>query len=468
MTVFDSAKSAILVSLILIQAACSPVVNVMQIKPLKSESLTPSPSPSPSPSPGTVARIYVKQVTMTDTSAPGGIRLLHADEHSPYFQSVANATSINSMSGSFNSNTQLLSGDGNYLLFSNGDPRIFDVLTSGNAVNLYRKKLFDPNEEAVLVNKDSSGNRFSISLWTNMNSISDDGRFIILNSDTALTASQTTNGFTGTNMFRKDLLTGTVLHVSDDTDTTNKHVIMPNSTQLSSDGRHVIYNNDNLIYRKDTSSGLPAEVVSKAANGTTNAYTAIPGSGIISMSGDGSKFLFTVANTSLVSPTGAGSGGLVLRDQNSNTNTIVAENISLSKTIISKNGSKVFIESYTALGGGVVSGAPVQVYSWSSNHGIELVTVNPTGGYFNQHSNIHSVSSDGRFVCLSTNASNAGIGNVVPSGGWMVIVKDTLTGEAIVADTDSTGSLSNGTFRSTCSLSADGKYIIFSSTDKNN
>ena len=74
----------------------------------------------------------------------------------------------------------------------------------------------------------------------------------------------------------------------------------------------------------------------------------------------------------------------------------------------------------------------------------------------------------GATACISTNSSNAGVGNAVPSGGWMVIVKDTLTGDTVVADTDATGSLSNGTYQTNCSMSADGKYITFSSTDKNN
>jgi len=78
------------------------------------------------------------------------------------------------------------------------------------------------------------------------------------------------------------------------------------------------------------------------------------------------------------------------------------------------------------------------------------------------------ISADGRFVAFTSIASNLVPGDF--NGSADVFIKDTLTGETSKISADSAGNLGNGNWASGSSspaISADGRYVAFSSRASN-
>jgi hypothetical protein len=74
------------------------------------------------------------------------------------------------------------------------------------------------------------------------------------------------------------------------------------------------------------------------------------------------------------------------------------------------------------------------------------------------------ISADGRYVAFSSPASNLVAGDT--NGAWDVFVKDTLTGSTRRVSTDSSGAEGNDTSRYPC-ISSDGRYVAFESVASN-
>ncbi|MBP9821652.1 MAG: PD40 domain-containing protein [Candidatus Pacebacteria bacterium] len=97
--------------------------------------------------------------------------------------------------------------------------------------------------------------------------------------------------------------------------------------------------------------------------------------------------------------------------------------------------------------------------------GITLrVSVDSEGNEANNHSGDASISSDGRYVAFSSNASNLVVGDSNGLGDIFVYDRDTDTIERVSIDSE--GLEGNNTSVSP-SISADGRYVIFDSDATN-
>ncbi len=95
---------------------------------------------------------------------------------------------------------------------------------------------------------------------------------------------------------------------------------------------------------------------------------------------------------------------------------------------------------------------------------IVRVSVDSSGIEGNSQSNSPSISADGRYVALASEADNLVDGDI--NGMSDIFVYDLQTGTVILASVDSNGIQGNGPSRKP-SLSADGRYVAFSSSSTN-
>ena len=98
---------------------------------------------------------------------------------------------------------------------------------------------------------------------------------------------------------------------------------------------------------------------------------------------------------------------------------------------------------------------------------LKRISADSSGNGANDESWISSISTNGRYVGFYSIASNLVANDT--NGTWDVFVKDTLTGDVIMASTDSSGNPGNdySYFSFTSTISSDGSYIVFISKATN-
>ena len=136
-----------------------------------------------------------------------------------------------------------------------------------------------------------------------------------------------------------------------------------------------------------------------------------------------------------------------------------------SEPSISADGRYVaFYSSATNLVSGDTNGVfDIFVYD-RQTHTIERVSVDSTGVQGNGHSQAQSISADGRYVAFSSGASNLVTGDT--NGTTDVFVYDRQTDAIRRVSVNATGTEGNG--NSGCpSISADGRYVAFYSLARN-
>jgi V8-like Glu-specific endopeptidase len=245
-------------------------------------------------------------------------------------------------------------------------------------------------------------------------SISGDGRFIAFDSISINLVPNDTNGHN--DVFVHDRQTGITTRVSVDS-TGNQGNVLSWVASISSDGRHVAFESfaSNLV-PNDTNAALDVFVHDRQTRTTTRVSIDSAGkqsnneSGSCSISCDGRFVAFSSLATNLV-PGDTNS----LRD--------------------------VFVHDRQ-------TGATTRV------------SVDSAGREGNGSSDQASISADGRYVAFYSMASN-----LVPNdnnGWWDVFVHDRQTGQVSLVSVDSTTKQGNG-LSITPSISADGRYIAFSS-----
>ncbi|WP_445501841.1 hypothetical protein [Microvirga sp. G4-2] len=248
-----------------------------------------------------------------------------------------------------------------------------------------------------------------------------DGRYVVFRSDASNLVAGDTNG--SYDIFRKDLVTGAVERVSVAADGTQASSASY-TPSVSADGRYVVFwssanhlvagdaNNAPDIFRKDLVTGA-VERVSIAADGTTQ------GNGVSSnahVSADGRYVVFESSASNLVADDTNGRTDIFRKD--------------------------------------LVTGELVRVSMAADG------TTQGDASSFSAH-----ISADGRYVVFESSASNlvADDTNNAPD----VFRKDLITGAVERLSMATDGITQGNSFSSDPHLSADGRYVIFSSDSSN-
>ena len=322
--------------------------------------------------------------------------------------------------------------------------------------------------DVILVSSDATGAQGNgISPWP---SISGDGRYVAF-------ASASTNlvpGVTGTQVYRKDLVTGEVKLCSTDAAGAQGNNFSQEPS-ISFDGRYVAFQSTatNLVtpattgqqvFRKDMVTGEVklCSVDSAGTQGNNNSDSS-------SISSDGRYVAFQSTATNLVTP--ATSNRQTFRkDLVTGEVKLCSANVAGSQanatctwvSISSDGRYVVFYTPATNLVSPATSGN--QVFRKDLVTGeVGLVSADVAGLQGNGNSLVPSISSDGRYVSFLSAATNL----VTPaSSGTQFFRKDMVTGEVRLVSADAAGVQGNGAGELS-SISSDGRYVAFYSNATN-
>ncbi|WP_230532619.1 hypothetical protein [Microvirga roseola] len=248
--------------------------------------------------------------------------------------------------------------------------------------------------------------------------LSADGRYLFFTSEASNLVSGDTNN--SSDIFRKDLLTGAVIRVSTSASGLegNGESVLP---QISADGRYVAFvshasnlvagdaNGVRDIFRKDLLTGEIVRLSTDGARSEANGASFTP-----RFSPDGRYIVFESDASNLVPGDNKGVGDIFVKD-------------------------------------------------WLTG-GIARISVREDGAEADWHSLDPHFSADGRHVVFYSSASNLVAGDT--NGQHDVFMKDLFTGELTRLSTSSTSAEADG-YSGSPHLSADGRYLVFFSDAKN-
>jgi Tol biopolymer transport system component len=330
----------------------------------------------------------------------------------------------------------------------------------------------DATERVSVASDGTQGNERS-----SPSSISADGRYVAFSSLASNLVSGESNW--SSDIFVHDRQSGQTTRVS----------VASNGTQgnsgsydpsISADGRYVAFtsfasnlvsgdtNDTGDIFVHDRQSGQTTRV-SVASNGTQ----ANDESGRASISADGRYVAFWSAASNLVSGDTNGAWDIFVRDRQSSQTTRVSVasngtqgNSTSARASISADGRYVAFWSYASnLVSGDTNGAwDIFVRDRQSSQ-TARVSVASDGTQGNSGSGYPSISADGRYVAFSSSASNLVSGDT--NGCGDTFVHDRQSSQTTRVSVDSNGTQGNGSPDYAPSISADGRFVAFSSYAKN-
>jgi hypothetical protein len=302
--------------------------------------------------------------------------------------------------------------------------------------------------------------------------ISANGRYVaFLSAATNLVSPATA----GTQVFRKDLVTGTAVLVSASAAGVQGNG-NSNSVAISANGRYVAFASasTNLlaaptasiqIFLKDIDTGAIVLVSASAAGTEGNAVSANP-----SVSADGHLVSFSSAATNLVAP--ATTNQQVFR-KNVNTGAIVlasstaagvqANNTSFFPSMTIEGRYVAFSSTATNLLPAAAGGLP-QIFRKDLDTGaIVLVSASPAGVEGNNASVFASLSIDGNFIAFTSGSTNL----IVPATtNQQIFLKNVTTGSVALVSANASGVQANN-FGVFDTVSDDGDFVTFSSQGTN-
>ncbi len=356
-----------------------------------------------------------------------------------------------------------LSGDGEHLVFTTEEALTVEPSVQGTG-RVYKKNVRTGG--LTLVSRDIDGN--SRDVVNSSANLSRNGRYAVFTGTAAFNVPEIV-GYSGSMVWRADLETGELKHVSTDGETSP--YIYPELSQVSDDGRFVVYRRAGLIYRRDMAQST-AEVVSRSPDQSQILSSEMSGSGMVSMSGDGQKVVFMVPNAADFVSGASGNRQVIFVDLVTQQRKVVSASASgqpaqagfhggeLFKAKLSSDGSKVFFEGYSSnLIPGLGSAAAPHIFRKDVSTGeVLLVSSDSSGDPLTSGGSLGGVSDDGRFVCLSTQEDSTQPG---VSGFFRVKVKDLAAGKLVDIEYGPNGeNLNSGAHRSLCSLSGDGRFAV--------
>jgi YVTN family beta-propeller protein len=307
-----------------------------------------------------------------------------------------------------------------------------------------------------------------------------DGRYVAFLSDASNLVSGDTNGVT--DIFVRDRQTNQTSRVS----------VASNGTQannasdkpfISADGRYVVFvsSASNLV-SGDTNGTDDVFVRDRQTNQTSRVSVATGGiqansySDELSISADGRYVAFESSATNLVSGDTNNYLDIYVHDRQTNqtsrvsvaTNGAEGNNPS-SRPAISADGRYVVFESGASnLVSGDTNGVTDVFVRDRQTNQTSRVSVASNGSQGNSYSWSYTsaISTDGRYVAFSSNASNLVSGDT--NGNWDVFVRDRQTNQTSRVSVATGGTQGSGSFQAGHSgISADGRYAVFESYHSN-
>jgi hypothetical protein len=317
--------------------------------------------------------------------------------------------------------------------------------------------------------------------------ISDDGRFVVFQSNATNLVAGDNNQPTITDIFRRDLVTGQTVLVSMATTAlgANNSSINP---VISGDGRYVAFESfaTNLVALGDSNGSASDLFLRDVVAGTT---TLISRSVLLAATGNLSSFGPSISNdgrfvafesqASDLVPIGVDNNGSFrdvfvwdrLSGQNTLLSTAVGTNTSGSRESfdprISDNGQWVaFVSDASNLVANDQNGQVLDVFARPTVGGATvLISVNRSGVSGNNSSQAPSISDDGRFVAFTSNANDL-VGFIDINSLQDVYLRDRLAGTTLLASIATNGQSGNSASASPM-VSGNGRFVAFTSAATN-
>jgi len=315
-------------------------------------------------------------------------------------------------------------------------------------------------------------------------SISADGRYVAFTSDASNLVSDDTNN--ASDIFIYDAVANTTRRVSVGTDDTqgDNESSLPS---ISADGRYVAFwsNASNLV-NGDTNNASDIFVYDTVANTTRRVSVASDGTEGYdnssykpfykpSISADGRYVAFESYASNLVSGDTNNASDIFVYDTVANTTRLVSVDSNGTGGYDNSYGSSISADgryvAFTSDASNLVSGdtnntPDIFVYDTVANT-TRIISVGDNGIQGDSESSKPSISADGRYVAFTSDASNLVSGDT--NNASDIFVYDTVvnTTRRVSVDDNGIEGNSDSSFFSRPSISADGRYVAFTSDASN-
>ena len=361
-----------------------------------------------------------------------------------------------------------ISADGRYVVFES-DANNLVAGDSNFDTDVFVKDLH--TGVVALVSSDSAGTQGNGDSFAAV--ISADGRFVAFSSEADnLVAGDTNNE---TDIFVKDLTTGTLSRVNTSSTGTESNDLSALAS-ISADGRYVAFQSaaTNLvagdtnavldIFVKDLRRGT-LERVSTAGDGSEGDGASLRAS----ISADGRHVAFDSAATNLIDGDTNGAADIFVKNLRSGAVTrastdasgVEASGASLDASLSADGSAVAFVSFANNLVTGDTNSISDIFFKDLRSGDVVRASTSSAGGQANGiGSNGAAISADGRFVAFSSWANN-----LVPSdsnGTFDIFVKEIATGTTTRLSTSNTG-VQGGGHSQNPAISADGRFVAFDS-----
>jgi Tol biopolymer transport system component len=364
-----------------------------------------------------------------------------------------------------------ISADGRFVAFTSIASNLVPGDTNNNR-DVFVRDLSTNTTTRVSVGS-AANQANSLSLFP---SISADGRFVAFDSYANNLVPGDTNA--KSDIFVRDLSTNTTTRVSVGS-AGNQANEDSSSSSISADGRFVgFWSNASNLVPGDTNDSSDIFVRDLSTNTTTRVSVdsagnqGTGGSSDASISADGRFVAFSSNASNLVPGDTNASGDIFVRDLLTNTTTRVSVDSAGNQGNDASSGGSISADgrfvAFSSLASNLVPGdtnasRDIFVRDLSTNT-TTRVSVSGAGNQGNDYSSDASISADGRFVTFSSEASNLVPGDT--NNKEDIFVRDLSTNTTTRVSVDSAGNQANG-LSYIPSISADGRFVAFSSDAAN-
>jgi flagellin-like hook-associated protein FlgL len=327
------------------------------------------------------------------------------------------------------------------------------------------------------ISTDSAGNQITAD-GAIPTAISADGRFVAFYSGADNLVEGDTNGTT--DAFIKDTVTGVTTRVSTDSagnQSTGSSIV----AAISADGRYVAFysaasdlvagdtNGQSDSFIKDTVTGVTTRVSTDSAGSEASGASFVT-----AISADGRFVAFNSSASNLVAGDTNNQVDSFIKDTVTGITTRVSTDSAGNQAIganssvnaISADGRYVaFRSSASNLVAGDTNGLTDSFIKDTLTGVTTRISTDSAGNQATGESFVAAISADGRFVAFYSSASDLVAGDT--NGVVDSFIKDTVTGVTTRITTDSSGNEATGGDSVVTGISADGRFVVFSSEADN-
>jgi Tol biopolymer transport system component/subtilisin-like proprotein convertase family protein len=401
---------------------------------------------------------------------------------------LVSANSSSTATGNAASYISEISGNGRYVTFISDAS---DLVANDNNTtsDVFVRDLVTNTTTLVSVNSSGTGGGNASTTIGSLR-ISSDGRYVTFTSSASdLVANDSNNQ---SDVFRRDLVTGTTLLVSGNSTNTASGNGTSSIPSMTKDGRYVVFAStaSNLVtndtngttkdvFRWDSVTSVTT-LVSANSSGTGSG-NSLSGDANVRISDDGRYVAFTSTASNLVANDTNGSfQDVFVRDVQGGTTTLVSVNssgtgsgngTSIAPPSLSSDGRYVaFASSASNLVANDTNGSQQDVFLRDLQTGTTtLVSADSSGtgsgnglsGNASSGGNFVRLSSDGRYIAFASSASNLVANDT--NGQADVFVRDRIAGTTTLVSQTSNGNAGNGGSYSPSPFSSTGRIIFASS-----